>query len=228
MKSPYAILIVDDEESICKLLKSRFEREEYQVYTAANAEQATQMVADHSEIAVVVTDVKMPGKSGIELTKELRTSAQPKKVIVMTGHGEKSTAIDALRLGASDFVEKPFNVEEMAHAVARTVGEYTLERENEVYVQKLRSQTPFIDLNTVSNVIPLKREFAAHAEEKLNFTVLKKKWTDQFEQDFISKLLNKHKGNVTAAAKEAGLDRSNFLRLLRRHQIQAQVYRKAA
>src|SRR4051812_13744227 len=107
MRSPYAILVVDDEEPIRKLLRSRFEREEFTVYTAENADQATQCIHNHAEIAVVVTDIKMPGKTGLELTHEIKSATGGRKVIVMTGHGEKSTAIESLRKGASDYLEKP-------------------------------------------------------------------------------------------------------------------------
>lgn len=226
MKSPYAILVVDDEEPVRKLLRSRFEREEYTVITAENADQAKQLLQEHAHIALVVTDIRMPGKSGLELTQEIKSGNGHRKVIVMTGHGEKSTAIEALRKGASDFIEKPFDMEEMVHSAVRTLREFTIEQQNLEFVENLRQQSgaPV----QPSNVIPLKREFAAHAEDKMNYTRLKKQWTDQFEQDYIQKLLQKNNGNVTAAAKEAGLDRSNFLRLLRRHQIQAQTYRKAA
>ena len=228
MNAPYSILIVDDEETIRKLLRSRFEREDYTVYTAENAEVASQLLQQHAEIAVVVTDVKMPGKSGIELTQEIKEGNGHRKVIVMTGHGEKSTAIEALRKGASDYLEKPFDLEEMTHSVMRTLKEFRLEHENLKFVEQLRQQVTQNVVTQISNVIPLKKEFAQHAEEKMNYTRLKKQWTDQFEQDYIQKLLHKNQGNVTAAAKEAGLDRSNFLRLLRRHSIQAQSYRKAA
>jgi transcriptional regulator of acetoin/glycerol metabolism len=57
------------------------------------------------------------------------------------------------------------------------------------------------------------------------FTNLKKKWSDEFEKEYLENLLSRTQGNVTAAAKESGIDRSNFLRLLRRHQINAQNYR---
>lgn len=223
MKSPYTILVVDDEETVRKLLRSRFEREEYTVITAENADQAKQLLQQHENIALVVTDIRMPGKSGLELTQEIKSGNGHRKVIVMTGHGEKSTAIEALRKGASDFIEKPFDMDEMVHSAVRTLREFTLEQQNLEFVESMRQQKA-----QVSNVVPLKKEFAAHAEDKMNYTRLKKQWTDQFEQDYIQKLLQKNGGNVTAAAKEAGLDRSNFLRLLRRHQIQAQTYRKAA
>lgn len=65
-------------------------------------------------------------------------------------------------------------------------------------------------------------------ENHLSYTELKKKWSDSFEVDYLASLLNRHQGNVSAAAREAKLDRSNFLRLLRRHQIKGETFRKAA
>ncbi len=61
-----------------------------------------------------------------------------------------------------------------------------------------------------------------------SYTDLKKKWCDSFEREYLTSVLNRHGGNVSAAAREAKLDRSNFLRLLRRHQLKAQEYRKVA
>ena len=61
---------------------------------------------------------------------------------------------------------------------------------------------------------------------EVGYTELKKKWCDSFEKDYLMKILNKTGGNVSAAAREAKLDRSNFLRLLRRHGIKAQEFRK--
>ena len=61
-----------------------------------------------------------------------------------------------------------------------------------------------------------------------SFTDLKKKWSDSFEREYLQAVLGRHGGNVSAAAREAKLDRSNFLRLLRRHQLRAQEFRKAA
>lgn len=239
MNTEPKILIVDDEEPIRKLLRSRFERERWNVLTAENAQQAEALLAEHPEIAVIVTDVKMPGKSGMELTGEIKANHPQRKVIVMTGHGEKSTAIESLRKGASDYLEKPFDLDEMTHSVARTLREFNTEAEREHLLKSLQNNPRTLSggspmgpsltqMPTVSNVIPLRKEFAEHAEEKMNYTHLKKLFVDQFEQDFIAKLLQKHRGNVTAAAKEAGLDRSNFLRLLRRHKMQAVGYRTAA
>jgi two-component system response regulator GlrR len=145
--NPYkTILIVDDEEPIRKLLKNRLEREGYQVFTAEDAQKALSTLASQTQICLVVTDVKMPGMTGIELTQQIKggTSGST-KVIVMTGHGEKSTAIEALRLGASDFREKPFDLEEMVHSVNRTTNEYRLEKENEEHMNRLQDRVARVE-----------------------------------------------------------------------------------
>lgn len=139
------ILIVDDEEPIRKLLKTRFEREGLTVRVAENGEQAINEIKNTPGICVVVTDVKMPGMTGIELTTQIKAIQNGPKVIVMTGHGEKSTAIEALRIGASDYREKPFDLEEMVHSVTRTIKEYRLERENEEFVNRLQDRVARVE-----------------------------------------------------------------------------------
>ena len=66
-----------------------------------------------------------------------------------------------------------------------------------------------------------------YSSDSQNYTVMKKKWSEQFEKEYLINLLNRTQGNVTLAAKESGIDRSNFLRLLRRHGINAQSYRNS-
>jgi transcriptional regulator of acetoin/glycerol metabolism len=70
--------------------------------------------------------------------------------------------------------------------------------------------------------------FESSASSEKGYTSLKKEWCDSFEKQFLVTTLNRNGGNVSAAAREAKLDRSNFLRLLRRHGLKAQEYRKAA
>lgn len=203
------ILVVDDEESIRKLVKARFEREYYTVHTAENANQAIQMLNANPKIAITITDIKMPGKSGLELTQDIKRAHPHTKVIVMTGHGEKSTAIEALQKGASYYIEKPFDLNEMGHAVDRAKKEIYLETSNVVSIK--------------TGALVTGQSQAADAP--MNFTQMKKQAGLQFEKEYLDQILTKHQGNVTSASKEAGLDRSNFLRLLRRHQIQAQSFR---
>ncbi|MBS1958529.1 MAG: sigma-54-dependent Fis family transcriptional regulator [Bdellovibrionales bacterium] len=146
MNNYKTILIVDDEEPIRKLLKTRFEREGYTVRTAESGDDAIIELKKDSNICVVVSDVKMPGMTGIELTTRIKSDGKhAPKVIVMTGHGEKSTAIEALRIGASDYREKPFDLEEMVYSVTRTVNEYRLERENEEFVNRLQDRVARVE-----------------------------------------------------------------------------------
>jgi hypothetical protein len=219
MNNEPTILVVDDEDSIRKLLKTRFEREGLKVQTAGSAEEGAAFLASHSDISVIVTDVRMPGKDGLQFTQEIKNKYKHSKVIVMTGHGEKSTAIQALRLGASDYLEKPFDLEEMTHSLKRTVNEYKLEMKNEEFVHELEVRVEKAEKHTVS------ADAWNDSEMTSSYTVLKKKWSEAFEKEYLSSVLERHQGNVTAAAKEAAVDRSNFLRLLRRHHIEASNYR---
>jgi len=234
MNTQNTVMIVDDEEAIRKLLKARFEREGLTVVTANDASEASVILAQNRNITLIVSDVKMPGKDGLTFTREVKEQHKGIKVIVMTGHGEKSTAIQALRIGASDYLEKPFDMEEMTHAVKRAMKESSLERAQEARVENVVSMNAFQensaprDSQAELTYVPTTSIDVDQWSEKENtssYTVLKKKWSEAFEKEYLTQVLVKHGGNVTAAAKEAAVDRSNFLRLLRRHQIDASVYR---
>ena len=97
-----------------------------------------------------------------------------------------------------------------------------LEHENASY-----SQTVVNFRESVQNARPETNGEGEWADNEVtsSYTVLKKKWSEAFEKEYLTQVLTKHNGNVTAAAREAAVDRSNFLRLLRRHQIDAAAYR---
>jgi DNA-binding NtrC family response regulator len=222
MNTKNIVLIVDDEETIRKLLKARLEREGHGVHTATCAEEAEAALEQNPNISVVVSDIKMPGKDGLTFTRDLKQKNRDMKVIVMTGHGEKSTAIQALRVGATDYLEKPFDMEEMAHSVNRAMNEAKIENENASYAQTVVNFQVAVQKTQEEN--PLANEWNDH-EVTSSYTVLKKKWSEAFEKEYLTQVLTKHQGNVTAAAREAAVDRSNFLRLLRRHHIDAAAFR---
>jgi DNA-binding NtrC family response regulator len=138
--NPWKLLIVDDEESIRKTLKSRLEREGHSVIVAASAEEAESMLARERNISVVITDVRMPGKDGVSLLSEQKPLHPEKKFIIMTGHGEKSTAVTSLKNGASDYLEKPFEMDEILHSVKRAQYEFDLERRAEEQVINLKER----------------------------------------------------------------------------------------
>lgn len=134
------ILIVDDEETIRKLLKSRLERDGFEVTTASSADEAEAAIKSTGGFGVVVTDLKMPGRDGFALTSAVKEANPQTRVIVITGHGEKTIAVQALRTGASDYLEKPFDMDEFAHSVKRCVREHGLERENQDLVARLEAR----------------------------------------------------------------------------------------
>jgi DNA-binding NtrC family response regulator len=134
------VLVVDDEESIRKLLKSRLERDGYDVIAASNADEAEKHFSSGVSIGVLVTDVKMPGRDGFELTQAVQKKSRATKVVVITGHGEKTMAVRALREGATNYLEKPFDMDELSHAVKQAAHAFSLEQDNADLVTRLEAR----------------------------------------------------------------------------------------
>jgi DNA-binding NtrC family response regulator len=124
------VMIVDDEETIRKLLKGRLEREGFEVVACANAHEAELAFKNSSTapVGVLVSDIKMPGKDGFSLLEWVKAKEPACKVVLITGHGEKEVAVRALRWGASDYLEKPFQMDDFVHSVKRCMDEYGVER----------------------------------------------------------------------------------------------------
>jgi len=116
----YSILIVDDEENVRKLLQKVFLKENYITHIAANAEDALHII-DTFQVDVVITDIKMPGISGIELLNKIREIDTSIQVIMITAFATLETAIDALKMGAKDYITKPFNLEDVLLSVKKLI-----------------------------------------------------------------------------------------------------------
>ena len=139
------VLVVDDEETIRKLLKSRLERDGFDVALATGADEAQSIFNSGGEVGVLVTDLRMPGKDGFALMDWAKGKFPGVRVIVITGHGEKGVAVKALRQGASDYLEKPFDLDELSHAVKRCLREYHLERENHELLDRLEARVQRVE-----------------------------------------------------------------------------------
>jgi DNA-binding NtrC family response regulator len=131
------ILVVDDEKNIRRTLRMVLEGEGLDVRDAERAEDAVAILADEP-VDVLVTDIRLPGMSGIELLERVKrdpaTATMP--VIVISGHASVSEAVDAVKLGATDFFEKPLDRERVLVSVRNAVRAATLQRE----VHDLRSK----------------------------------------------------------------------------------------
>jgi len=124
------ILIVDDEEGLREALAEKLRASGYEVETAESAEAGLARVSKFAP-QLVVTDLRMPGMSGLDLTAKLREAKPEIDVIVMTGHEEMSSAIDAMKAGAFDYLVKPVRLGRVEDVVERCLREQKLDHEAE-------------------------------------------------------------------------------------------------
>ncbi len=116
-----SILVVDDEKSQREILEMILSGEGYDVTTASSGEAAMKFVADR-RFDLVLTDLKMTGMSGLDLLKELTNFDKSIIVILLTAHGSVDSAVDALRLGAFDYLQKPYDSDKLLDTVSRALN----------------------------------------------------------------------------------------------------------
>jgi DNA-binding NtrC family response regulator len=136
------ILVVDDEVGMVTLLRNYLTREGYDVTTAPSAEVALPMVEEH-DIAVVLTDLRMPGMGGMELVREIHALRPETQIILMTAFGSIDTAIEAIKAGAYHFVTKPVKLPEAGALVRKALTERALRLENRQLRQAVEERYSF-------------------------------------------------------------------------------------
>ena len=120
------VLIADDEINIRRVLEAILRRDGYDVVTSANGDEA--LVGMGRGISTVITDLKMPGLDGMGLLKRLSVDYPDVPVIMITAHGSVESAVEAVKLGAFDYVEKPFDQEQIRQIVAKALRTHMLSR----------------------------------------------------------------------------------------------------
>jgi DNA-binding NtrC family response regulator len=110
------LLIVEDEDTLCRSLQRVFVREGYEVDMADSAESAFALL-EGKTYDLIITDIILPGISGIELLSKYRKKNPSQKVIIMTAFASLATAVEAIKAGACDFIIKPLMHDEMKRAV---------------------------------------------------------------------------------------------------------------
>ncbi|MBE7559973.1 sigma 54-interacting transcriptional regulator [bacterium] len=126
--SAFRILVVDDEAGIRTLLSRVLRKQDYQVEEAEDGEGAL-LRARQSEPHLVLLDLKMPGIDGLEVMAQLRAEGRAMPVIMLTAHSTVETAVEAMKLGAYDYLRKPFDVEDLLATVRRALSVVELQRE---------------------------------------------------------------------------------------------------
>ena len=120
MNSP-KILIVDDEEELCNIYKEALEEEGYSITTAQDGKQALAMIkGEHFDL--VITDKNMPRMGGVRLLKSIRKLDPNLKIVLITAFGGKQSYLNAMELGADEFLNKPFRIDEFKKFVSNMLN----------------------------------------------------------------------------------------------------------
>jgi two-component system NtrC family response regulator len=130
-KEKYAILVIDDEEPIRRLLSKELATDQREVLTAADAGEAMKMVESHW-FDVIVMDLRLPDSHDLDLLIEIKESVPHIEVVMITGHGDIDVAVKAMKLGACDFIRKPFNLDQLDLVVEKAHQRVLLSRENTI------------------------------------------------------------------------------------------------
>ena len=138
------VLVVDDEKTILELARRFLTAEGFQVETASQGMQAIKAL-EESPFDILLTDIRMPGMSGLELMKVARSLRPEIIMVVITGHGTITTAIESLKVGAMGFVLKPFTRQEIMSAVQNALEKYRLQQEN----VRMKSLMPLFQVSQI-------------------------------------------------------------------------------
>ncbi len=144
------ILILDDDKNTLEGLKAALSGNTYTVLTTDSAIEALQMLDDEN-VDLILSDLKMPEMSGLELTKKIKTKHPETIVILLTAYGTIETAVEAMQLGAFDFLTKPVNLDAVEFAIKRALASKQIQDENKSLREALDKRFGFENIIGVSN-----------------------------------------------------------------------------
>ena len=139
---PRKILVVDDEENFRHILSVILRKERYEVETASNGEEALQRISN-TTFDQVLCDIRMPGMDGLDFLKEVRKTEGDANVIMMSAYGTLDTAVEAMKLGAYDYISKPFKPDEIILTLKKAEERERLRKENELLRKEVRREYSF-------------------------------------------------------------------------------------
>ncbi len=137
------VLVVDDEPSVVEVFREFLSGEGYELSVASSGEEALRLIPELKP-DIVLTDINLPGLSGLEVMRFAKSVDPEVAVIVVTGYASASTAIDALRQGAYDYVTKPFDLDDVHQIVERGVANRRLKSINRRLVEELRQKNEIL------------------------------------------------------------------------------------
>ncbi len=157
------LLIVDDDPEMLSVLENLFLEQGYRVKTSTDGLEAMRMIGEES-FDIIVTDIFMPGASGLQVLKQAKQLQPEALVILITGFASLETAIEAIRDGAYDYITKPFKLEELKIAVRNAAEKVTLIKENRKLIQQLKKASE--ELALIKKIVSSGPEPPGKTEEK--------------------------------------------------------------
>lgn len=151
------ILVVDDEDSVRRVLSQVLSEDGFKVTEAASGAEALDQF-EKTPFSLVITDIVMPEMTGIELLKKIKSRYPSTEVIIITSHASLSTAVEALRCGAYDYLFKPFgDLDLILAATTRAVETIQLKAENQRLINKLKEQNADLERRVKKRTLELER-----------------------------------------------------------------------
>ena len=138
------ILVIDDEETICNLLKDVLTEKGYTIATARDGKAGLKLLQEMSFHTAIV-DLKLPDIDGIEILRRISKLDMPNPTIVLTGYPSFETAQEALRLGAYDYITKPFNLDELSFTIKKSIDFYQLSLSNKKLMKELAEENIILE-----------------------------------------------------------------------------------
>ncbi|MBN1542338.1 sigma-54-dependent Fis family transcriptional regulator [candidate division KSB1 bacterium] len=167
---PGKILIIDDEKKMCVVLKTALENTDLSVTTADNG-QAALAACERERFDMVLTDIKMPGLSGLDVLQKVKSAYPETEVLLMTAYADTQTAVKAMKMGAYDYLIKPFEIDELRHKIAQILEKGRLRAENRNL--RARIQTRYSIENMVGKSGAMQRVYElVHKVAESDATVL--------------------------------------------------------
>ncbi|MDH5187005.1 MAG: sigma-54 dependent transcriptional regulator [candidate division WOR-3 bacterium] len=131
-----SILVVDDAPQTLEVIRRNLKSKGYQVFTASNAQEAIKII-ESAPVDLVITDLKMPEVSGIDLIRHIRENYRDTEVMMITGYPSIESAVEAVKTGAEEYLTKPFTDEELFSAVERTLDKLHIRRAGQARFEKM-------------------------------------------------------------------------------------------
>ncbi|HET6923725.1 MAG TPA: response regulator [Anaeromyxobacteraceae bacterium] len=203
------VLVVEDNPGVLRLMATVLESA-YQVSTAPDGPTALGII-DSAPVDVVLADVRMPGLTGFDVLKEARRRAPAIQVVVMTAYANVPDAVAAIKLGAFDYVAKPLDADEISLVVARAVEH----RRGNGDPGRPAAPAECKPDNGEEGCQEVSVEFRRAIEEA----------RDRASRDYLVNLLRSFHGNVTNAAKRAGMTRESLHRVLRKYGVRSEPFK---